>query len=105
MTGAALIREVEGAVGITDSDFIDNQARSRSGGRIISLDNDNDTHIYPHMWAHFERVQTELAAYVVVVIVVVVMLYDLCAHIFHLSYLSFVWLWQALLTLTILQDL
>ena len=49
MAGAVDIREVTGAVNITDSAFSDNQAQER-GGRIISLDNnndkDNDTHMY-----------------------------------------------------------
>ena len=41
MAGAVDIREVTGAVNITDSAFSDNGAQRR-GGRILSLDNDND---------------------------------------------------------------
>ena len=42
MTGAVDIREVTGAVDISDSAFSDNDA-PLSGGRIIFLDNDNDS--------------------------------------------------------------
>ena len=80
MAGAVDIRFITGAVGIAGSAFSDNQARER-GGRIISLDNDNDTHMYLHVCPHFERVQTEWTAYVVAVVVVI--LYDLCAYDIH----------------------
>ena len=57
MAGAVDIRFITGAVDITDSAFSDNQAQSASGGRIISLDNnnynDNDTCIY--MCTHCEN--------------------------------------------------
>ena len=51
MAGAVDIREVTGAVDISDSAFSDNQAKL-NGGRIIFLDNNNDndndddTHMY-----------------------------------------------------------
>ena len=82
MTGAAYIEFINGAVNIADSAFSDNQAQF-DGGRIISLDcdNDNDTHIHPHVCPHFERVQTEWTANVVALVVVI--LYDLCAHDIH----------------------
>ena len=59
MAGAVDIGGIEGAVDIADSAFSDNQAQER-GGRIISLDNDNDkdndTHMYMciYMCVHFE---------------------------------------------------
>ena len=44
VTGAAFIGFIEGAVDIADSAFSNNTAQFR-GGRIISLDNDNDNDI------------------------------------------------------------
>ena len=49
--GAALIRFIEGAVDIVGSAFSNNEAQV-NGGRIISLDNDNDNDTCIYMCAH-----------------------------------------------------